>query len=474
MRKFLRESFANPENKPITVAISKQKKWLADVKAQFERQDGVSAKISTKYNPETRKSEEIRQVRIGLRTPEQLSRWSREDHFEVGFPEGSRIPHASYQAYWQRSDNITMASIKIDAQELRKILELTPAEQNIMLVGRHGIGKSEVIRAYHEALGRRVVALFLGQMADPGDLIGLLRIDEKQGRTDFIPPYWWPEPDQPIVLFLDELNRARPEVLQSVMDLTLNRRLAGKQLPAGSYVIAAVNEGDEYQLTDLDPALVSRFNIYEFAPTVDDWLVWATDRELDARVVQFIQENPGWLDGTPSRQTGEPGVAVAGADLEKSPDRRGWERVARLLAGQKTLDDILLKLTAGIIGSPAAVEFFRQARKRPELLPEDVLLRFGKAKPKLKRLQVPDLANLNEQMLLWMQAQKLKAAEKKTVLKNMLGYLELMRDNQQNEVLAYLASKLNDPRFDNVSLVLFGSQPILDLMTSYVKGIELK
>ena len=71
---------------------------------------------------------------------------------------------------------------------------------------------------------------------------------------------------QAIVLFLDELNRARPEILQAVYDLALNRTLAGKRLPAGSIVIAAVNEGEEYQLTDLDPALVSRFNLYEFAP----------------------------------------------------------------------------------------------------------------------------------------------------------------------------------------------------------------
>jgi hypothetical protein len=52
-----------------------------------------------------------------------------------------------------------------------------------------------------------------------------------------------------------------------------NRKLAGKSLPKGSRIISAVNAGEEYQLTDLDPALVSRFNIYEFKPTVQEWLL---------------------------------------------------------------------------------------------------------------------------------------------------------------------------------------------------------
>ena len=107
--------------------------------------------------------------------------------------------------------------------------------------------------------------------------------------------YWFPTDDTPVVLFLDELNRARPEVLQTIMDLALNRKLAGRSLPAGSRIISAVNNGEEYQLTDLDPALVSRFNIYEFAPTVEDWLLWAQSSGIDDRIIAFISENPEYM-----------------------------------------------------------------------------------------------------------------------------------------------------------------------------------
>lgn len=140
-------------------------------------------------------------------------------------------------------------------------MDSTPPSHNIMLSGKHGIGKSKIITDHFSVKGQKVVTLFLGQMSDPGDLIGLPNKDEKTGKTVFMPPYWFPTDNQPVVPFLDELNRARPEILQTIMDLTLNRKLAGLELPAGSRIVSAVNDSEEYQLTDLDPALVSRFNI---------------------------------------------------------------------------------------------------------------------------------------------------------------------------------------------------------------------
>ena len=110
-------------------------------------------------------------------------------------------------------------AVRIDGNLLLQILEETPATQNIMLMGKHGIGKSQILEKFYTAKGCKVVSLFLGQMSDPGDLIGIPHKNEKTGHTEFMPPYWFPTDDMPVVLFLDELNRARPEVLQTIMDL---------------------------------------------------------------------------------------------------------------------------------------------------------------------------------------------------------------------------------------------------------------
>ena len=74
-----------------------------------------------------------------------------------------------------------MANIKANITELRQLLDITPAGHNLMLVGNHGIGKSEILTSYFSEKGMTVVALFLGQMSDPGDLIGLPRKNEKTG-----------------------------------------------------------------------------------------------------------------------------------------------------------------------------------------------------------------------------------------------------------------------------------------------------
>ena len=228
-----------------------------------------------------------------------------------------------------------------------------------MLIGKHGIGKSEIITHFFEQQDQRVIAFFLGQMSDPGDLIGLMHKDEETGRSIFLPPFWWPEEDTSIVLFLDELNRARPEILQSVHELALNKTLAGKKLPEGSRVISAVNAGDEYQLTDLDPALVSRFNLYEFAPTVEDWLVWASEHAVDQRVIAFIQQNGHFLDG--DEKTDEHLLAQAG--LVKTPDRRAWVRVSRLIEPLRELGELHIRIIAGMVGTSAAMAFHRSLIK---------------------------------------------------------------------------------------------------------------
>ena len=87
-------------------------------------------------------------------------------------------------------DTITdMGNINVNITELKGLLDMTPADQNIMLVGNHGIGKSEILTAYFSAKGMKVVPLFLGQMSDPGDLIGIPNRNEKTSKTDFMPPY---------------------------------------------------------------------------------------------------------------------------------------------------------------------------------------------------------------------------------------------------------------------------------------------
>ena len=324
--------------------------------------------------------------------------------------------------------------ISIDADELRQILRATPPEQNVMLVGRHGIGKSELIRGYFAERGMEVVAFFLGQMSDPGDLIGLLHKNEQTGRSEFLPPAWWPADEQPVVLFLDELNRGRPEVLQSVMELTLSKTLAGKRLPTGSVIVAAVNDGDEYQLTDLDPALVSRFNVYRFEPTVDQWLQYARRTRHDRRIIDFIEDQPHWLDGEPTVASERRGDIA----IEKSPDRRGWSRVAEAVI-DRDIGAFELKLIAGIVGSHAAVALRDHLAARLPISTDQIFGGDEEAIEQLGNLSVQQTARLNQRIVRAIERRDFGGHEEMAAV-GLHRYLSRLIQIQRRESLAHFAS----------------------------------
>ncbi len=360
--------------------------------------------------------------------------------------------------------------IKIDVKELHDVLVGTPPEQNIMLVGKHGIGKSRILTEYYETKKKmKVVAFFLGQMSDPGDLIGLMYKDAKTGHSDFLPPYWWPVDNLPVVLFLDELNRARPEILQSVMDLTLNKTLAGKKLPPGSIVISAVNSGDEYQLSDLDPALISRFNIYEFVPTVEDWLLWANSSGIDKRVISFIQKENHFLDGGDVYDLKSDTYQYG---IEKNPDRRAWERVSHFIQNIKKVTDSDVKIISGIVGVSAAINFKKSLDTEILVSAEDILFHFAEKKAKLKAFKLQDYIFLNEQIIYFINNGNFD--KKEQLLKNLALYIQYLKKEKFNEAVAHLASMFENRKFEKVAaFVLVESVEIMEELSDYISGIDL-
>lgn len=322
----------------------------------------------------------------------------------------------------------------INTEQLLFILENTPPEQNIMLVGKHGIGKSQILEDFFTKKHNKVVTLFLGQMSDPGDLIGLPEKNIQTGKTDFMLPYWFPTNDEPIVLFLDELNRARPEVLQTIMDLTLNRKLAGKTLPKGSRIISAVNGGSEYQLTDLDPALISRFNIYTFEPSVEDWLFWAKKENIDKRIIDFITENPEFLDSNEN--------SVQTEDLERFPDRRSWHRTSKIIKNIPELTENFKTLIFGILGNSATSAFFKFIEENKILSAKNILIDFENSKTKLNNLSFIDFVDLNKKIFKFIENIKFTDSEKAVISENLEKYFDFL-SNFSKEVQSHFISQIS-------------------------------
>lgn len=357
-------------------------------------------------------------------------------------------------------------SVRIDGKLLLEILEETPASHNIMLMGKHGIGKSQILEKYYSDKGYKVVTLFLGQMSDPGDLIGIPCKNELSGHTDFMPPYWFPTDDQPIVLFLDELNRARPEVLQTIMDLALNRKLAGRSLPPKSRIISAVNNGEEYQLTDLDPALVSRFNIYEFVPSVQDWLLWANINGIDERVVSYISVNTKALDNYMSIDDIE--------NLEKTPDRRAWVRVSEIISKTQELKDYHKSIIAGIVGGIEASRFFEFLDKNHLLTAKELLLEdFNTNIIKMKKYKTPQFATINDGIFVFLESSKYDEDEKNIISVNLNLYFSYLEKNNLREAMAHFANMFSGTMYPNALVFIISKcSDLYSRMTNFVSEIK--
>lgn len=359
-----------------------------------------------------------------------------------------------------------MANINITTTELLSLLDITPADQNLMLVGNHGIGKSEILTDYFSGKGMKVVPLFLGQMSDPGDLIGIPNRNDTTGKTEFMPPYWFPLDGKPVVLFLDELNRARPEVLQTIMDLALNRTLAGRRLPDGSRIISAVNAGDQYQLTDLDPALVSRFNVVTFRPTAQEWLLWAEKVGVDARVRDFIRENPMWLDKNPDAKEG------ADTGLDKTPDRRGWKRVSDILKTAGDINPIVTKAIAAIVGPKAASALAGSVSARKILSGREVLQNFEKHLPTLKGYELHQLSVVNDGIFRHLEVENLSGQARENAKKNIDAYFTFL-SKEKKEAAAHFANLYVQGTYPKaVSFMARECQVLTMAMVMYVKSIR--
>ena len=227
---------------------------------------------------------------------------------------------------------------------------VTNVRKPVLLRGRHGIGKSTVVYQYAAQQDMEVVERRASQMTE-GDLVGLPSIDDNS--TTFNPPDWFKAAcDRPVVLFLDEVDRATLEVRQGIFELTDSRKLNGHTLHPDTLVFAAVNGGEhgaQYQVGEMDPAELDRWTVFDIEPSVEDWLSWAKDSEVSAEIWNFINQNRNHLEHTDDF---EPNKVY--------PSRRSWERLDKCLTQADLLKEsspVLYNLTSAFVGFEAAVAF---------------------------------------------------------------------------------------------------------------------
>lgn len=199
--------------------------------------------------------------------------------------------------------SIVRAVHPITPAQLPDVLLRVALARPVHLWGAPGIGKTSMVEAFADQLGMECVTLMATQLA-PEDIAGVPQLVTRDDGVTFsrFAPAEILVRDEPFVLFLDELNGARPEVQKSLYSLVLNQRVGEFTLPVGTVVIAAGNRAtDQASVRPMPAPLINRFVHVHLQSSVSDWLAWAIDAGINPLVIEYIQLRPDHLQQDPPK-----------------------------------------------------------------------------------------------------------------------------------------------------------------------------
>lgn len=312
----------------------------------------------------------------------------------------------------------------VDMKQFQLLLASVSPDVSVCVRGRHAVGKSEGVyqaaaAARHEIyndpqvcvaivaafggkiktpqgyvsewnydLGVPVVERRLSQMTE-GDIIGLPfkegedKFSETGARVSFSSTQFKPcdwlitSAEFPVVLFLDERNRALPGVKQAVFQLTDSKAFYNTNLHTGTKIVIAENVGDAYQVESCDPAEVSRCATVILEPSLADFLKYIKPR-CNHLLHDYLAVNEKAIE---HKGAFEPD--------KKYPDRRSWFKLDNELTQLGLYADPSSSLLPVIVGAFVGVEekaaFVSYVREYSrQVSAKDIMASWTKAKKRLK------------------------------------------------------------------------------------------
>ena len=270
-----------------------------------------------------------------------------------------------------------------------------PPSQAILMRGGTGIGKSQIARQIADYHNVPLIDV-RGSTMSEGDTGGYPDIEamKENGVMTFVMPSWFVRAcREPVVLLLDELNRSLRGVQQSFFQLVLDREMGNDKdgnpyrLNPETRVIAAVNHGSEYDVNDMDPALLRRFYVADLECQVKDWLGWAKNNNIHEIIMDFIAQYHEHLVVDPSSV--EPGQVI--------PTPASWHSFNNVLdyakislddfAGSKSRPTKIFNIASGFLGQETSITFTEFVQKyNNTITPLNVIDEWSKYKEKIESL----------------------------------------------------------------------------------------
>ena len=256
----------------------------------------------------------------------------------------------------------------------KKDLAITP-----LVSGKHGIGKSQMIKSIANDLGGVCITIEGGTLKE-GEITGLpyqykdengnikfrflpyyaierIQNEEKRiykllSKTEVSEDYLKGDENQyalndisveqkiellkngtvkPVIIFIDEINRTENTVYKELMNILLTRSVNGYQFPWWVFFVGAMNPStlnSVYATNEMDPAQLDRFIKIKVGDNTSEWLKYGKNNNISPSILNFIKDNPKCLSADSKELN----------DEEKpTPSPRGWDMIDTLLKSEPIL-----------------------------------------------------------------------------------------------------------------------------------------
>ena len=285
----------------------------------------------------------------------------------------------------------------MDISTFKFLAPKLPAKDAILMRGPTGIGKSFLAADLAKVLDLPLIDV-RGSTMDESKVTGIpdFIASKEHGVATFVLPSWFVRAcKEPCVILLDEINRSMPQVMQAFFQVVLDRSLGNDAggmpmtLHPDSRVVACGNFGSEYDVTQMDPALLRRFWTQDIECTTEDWIIWAKGK-CDPLLIDFIRQNPIHLRVDP-----------AGQDSDKVlPTPASWHKLDGALTGIDgwapsklaglARPDHFYGLCAGYIGTEATISFCEFITKYERVITAKMVLAGEVGKDKVDAMKASE------------------------------------------------------------------------------------
>ena len=325
----------------------------------------------------------------------------------------------------QRARRLVKRALLANVATQKKGMSITP-----LLSGRHGIGKTAILKDVARDLGGTVITIEGGTLKE-GEITGLPyqyqapngsiafkflpyyavdRIQEREralfellhsvreqdnqlagsenrySMNDIDPQekieYLLSGTVKPVIVLIDEINRTENTVYRELMNILLTKEVNGYRFPWWVFFVGAMNpstQNSAYATNEMDPAQLDRFLKLKVGADVDEWLEYGDAEGIDPSILSFVRENPACLVDNLRELEDEEKV---------SPSPRGWDMVDTILRSEPVLRPFftdaendaavvredMKQLVSAKLGSTVAAMYFASlvAQEKP-LDPSDIL-----------------------------------------------------------------------------------------------------